>query len=158
MIAAYWRERTARERILLAAAGGLTAVLVLWQLMLSPLLGERAAAQAAFESADAALMDVRRSLSVLGAVEDTAGVATRTGSLRAVVSNSANQFGLAIARIQPGEEGEISVSLENAQAAALFRWLRDLRDTHGVVVRDASLRRSDRDVVVRARLVLAAGG
>lgn len=158
MIAAAWRARTTREKLLIGAAGGLAAALFGVQLIVAPVLNGHAAAKSAYQRALADWTVVQDVVMQLG---DAAG-ADESGddpaSLRAVIANTAAEYELNLARVQPSGEGALSVSLEDAESARVFRWLRALRNRHGVRVERASLRRSDRDAVVRVTLVLSTGG
>ncbi len=155
MIAAAWNARTPRERLLIGAAGGLASVLIVTQLLIAPVLGAHASAKASYSRALSDWTAVQDALTRLGGEGAAGEGADASASLRAVISNSAAQHELALARVQPSGEAALSVSLEDAQATTLFRWLRELRDRHGVHVQRASVRRSDRNAVVRATLVLS---
>ncbi len=155
MIAAAWNARTSREKLLIGAAGGLVLVIVVTQVLIAPVLGAHASAKSTYERALADWAAVQDALTRLGGGGAPADEAQASASLRAVISNSAAQNELTLARVQPSGDGALSVSLEDAEATTLFRWLRVLRDRHGVHVQRASVRRSDRNAVVRATLVLS---
>ncbi len=158
MIGRFWNERTVRERILIAIAGALVLALVAAQGVIAPVLSARSAAQASYGAAQAGWSQVRQAAQAGAASDAEQSVNQRRGSLRSVVSASSGQFGLTINRVQPGEDGALSVTLDNAAAPQLYQWLHILDVEHGVDVRRASLRRSDRDIVVRATLTLAPRG
>ena len=56
-----WLDRNARERRLLAVAGGLLALLLLWQFVLKPVADYRANARLAYERAQERLVAMQRS-------------------------------------------------------------------------------------------------
>ena len=69
----------------------------------------------------------------------------------------ARSFNLTIDRIQPTEEGEIMVSINQTEFVGLYEWLRQLEMNKGITVSKASIRaNSSRGTSsgVRAQLIL----
>ena len=82
---------------------------------------------------------------------------TDSDNLSSTVSSLARRFNLTIDKIQPTEEDEIIVSINQAQFVGLYEWLKELELKNGIVVSKASVRINtsrDADAGVRAQLVL----
>lgn len=137
-VAQWWRERSARERRLLAALGIVLAVAALVALMIRPLQAARASALADIHVYDALAAQLRAGGPV------TAAVPRRTGDAAAIVAASLPEFGLAAASSVAQGAG-VRVELRQVGYDALVRWLADLDRT-------SDLR------VARLRIVPAAPG
>jgi len=82
---------------------------------------------------------------------------TDSDNLSSTVSSLARRFNLTIDKIQPTEEDEIIVSINQAQFVGLYEWLKELELKNGIVVSKASVRINTSrgaDAGVRAQLVL----
>ncbi len=159
---AWWLARTPRERVLLGVMGVFLFVLIFAQGLVAPILSGRVAAERSFVSANADLAFVRQGAAQLALVrgENPAnGQANTTQdtsqSVRAVVGGTHAAFGLQINAVTPSGDDQVAVRLDEANAIALYAWLQQLQSDYGVVVTEASIRRSDRDNKVRANLTLA---
>lgn len=155
---AAWTERTAREQALLALAGLLIAVTLIWFAALKPALDHRADARAEFTAAaeayramDAGLREYRARAAALDAAPGDAR------PLRTVAGVYARERDLAITRVLPDETGRLNVWLDNVTDQALFDWLADLEREEAVVARRVTLDREG-DGVVRAQVLLARAG
>ncbi len=142
------------ERLLIAAAGALAAVLAVTTLVITPLRSAHRDAQLSYESAARLLDEVRAG--VLQASQQPRG-APGAADVRGVVTRSALARGLAIARMSP-VEGGLSVRLDGADPALLYAWLAELERQHRIPVQRASIRVNDAAATVQADIVLAAGG
>jgi type II secretory pathway component PulM len=80
-------------------------------------------------------------------------------SLLAIADQTGKQAGLsnAITRMQPEGDHIVRVWLEQADFAALVRWLGLLETTYGVAVVEAAIDREAQAGMVRARLGLVRG-
>ena len=100
-------------------------------------------------------VDVNKSLSYKSKYQNS--IKTDASNLSSTVSSLARVFNLTIDKIQPGEDGEIMVSINQTEFVGLYEWLRELELEKGIVVSKASVRiNSSRGSVsgVRAQLVL----
>ncbi|NKI35673.1 type II secretion system protein M [Wenzhouxiangella sp. XN79A] len=124
-----WNALSERERMLVASAGAVVLVVVLWVAVWEPLdrhrdaLSERAAAQQALADWLAGLEQ-----QLPAGVTETPATSLGGRSPLAVVDQSARAAGLAgaLQRIEPGSTGEIRVTLERAEFPAMMRWLSGL--------------------------------
>jgi type II secretory pathway component PulM len=145
---------SASERVLIALAAALALVLGGSLLVLAPLRDGYADARDDYAAAARALREAR----------DGAMLAEQGGSsgpaeadVRAAAMSTAVARGVSIARLNPVEDGGLSVRLERVEPALLYSWLADLELAHGVGVRRATVRRTQGAESVEADIVLAGG-
>jgi len=154
----WWTSLAARERSLIGLAVVIVGVLGLVQFIFVPLQAKQARARTAYAEARDVLAEVREGVASLepAAADDNGRV---TGaSLRSALTVSAAQRGLSIVRVQPLDDGAISLRFEDADPAVLFGWLSMASEELGVRVRQATLRRNDGRAAVQATLVLQESG
>ena len=152
-----WLERTGREKALLASLGLFLAVLFVWYAILNPALSWRDEAE---RTHNAAVSDYESLLVDLARYREQAALASQTRSsapLRSLVGRSANQHELAISRVQPLEDGGLSVWVDSVSADLLMDWLLTLSREEGVVPVRVSMDREG-DGIVRAQLLLRRAG
>lgn len=152
-----WSERTGREQALLAGLGVFVLVLVLWYGVMSPAFAWRDQAE---RTHNAAVEDYERLLSDLARYRVLAASANTSRSsvpLRSLVGRSANERELAITRVQPLEDGGLSVWMDSTPADKMMAWLLDLSREEGVIADRVSLDREG-EGIVRAQLLLRRPG
>jgi general secretion pathway protein M len=156
----WWNERTARERAIIALGASVLAAMLLFQGALKPLWALRASAEQSHAAAVAYLSDVE--VAARAARTLKAAASTRSplldGGVRATAAATAQAAGLAIARLQPLNDGAVEFWLEDASSPQVFSWLVALSETYGIVVVKADLRRGSSDGKVRANVALSAAG
>lgn len=82
----------------------------------------------------------------------------RVASLTGLVNATSKEFGLVIARLQPGSQGDLQLRLENAGFESLLRWLERLEAGYGVLVSEVSIAETGTGGRVNATLRLIASG
>ncbi|MEE4208556.1 MAG: type II secretion system protein GspM [Parvularcula sp.] len=151
MIASLIERFSPRERQML---GGLTVFLVLLVLIFGVVLPLN-------RFAENAVRDYATSARLAALSEELAPASAQRGSgsnLRSAVTNTANQKGVVISRINAGAEDEIEVALNNVAYGAFWSWLRTLEETEGVVAREAYVSPGDSAGSIEARLTLVREG
>ena len=101
------------------------------------------------------LLDIEKFLSLQSKYQNKNKI--DPSNLSSTVSSLARSFNLTIDKIQPAEEDEIIVSINQTQFVGLYEWLKELELKNGIVVSKASVRINtsrDPDSGVRAQLVL----
>lgn len=152
---AWWTDRSERERGAIAAVAALVVVLALLQFGLKPLVSLRQSAQADYESAMALLTQVETDAQRIDALRAEMPATSRVPA-RTAVSAVANAQGLTLTRLQPLENGELDVWLDDIASPALFTWLTTLADGHGLSVSRATLQQGALGLV-NARITFAGG-
>lgn len=155
---AWWTSLTARERTLIALAGGVVIALAFVQFAVVPLDRARARAQASHDAALEMLAEVRAGVAGVDPAREADAPASVGASLRAGLTSSATRRGLSVARVQPLDGGGLSLRFEDADPALLFDWLSSAREEMGARVRQATLRRNEGRGSVQATLVFEEAG
>lgn len=146
--AAWWGDRSTRERWLLGVLAAVAVVVAFDRLVWHPLAERRAAALAEIARDDRIAAQLR----VAG--PDVARIAAaRTGTLSTVVTERAAKAGLTIARIEP-QGANVAVSLDGVGFDALTDWLAALDRDAGVGVVDLKVERRPDPGVVTAQVTL----
>ncbi|WP_270373755.1 type II secretion system protein M [Marinicauda sp. Alg238-R41] len=153
-----WARQTPREQVLLAVCAGLMLAALVWFALVSPALSYRNAMRAGFEA------QVEDHMAVIAGIERYRGLQTASATqqgqdqpLRTLVANRAREAGITITRVQPLENGQLSVWAEQAPEAQLMALLVALADRDNVHASRVSLDR-EASGLVRAQLVLGRGG
>jgi general secretion pathway protein M len=145
-IGGWWRRRSQRERILLAAMASALAVHLLFAGAARPLLEARATALAAIAQHDAALVRLA------GLSEWDEPVAS-TEPVTAIVTASAAGYDLTIRRIEAEDEGA-RLEIEDAGFPELVLWIEELERAHALRLVAIEIDRRPEPGVVGARLTL----
>ena len=129
----WWRERSRRERLLLAIMLGLALVTFVWLLVIRPLGDALASARERHAQAVVALAEARAQADIIARLE---GQRTRPldGTLDALISASAAEAGFALSRITPDGDARVSLAMSAVKPQAFFAWLDRLESDRGLVV------------------------
>lgn len=118
----WWAERNPRERVLVAVAGALLALVILWLGIARPV---ESGIRSAVEAHDIAL-DRNAAIRSRVAVLKDLPRAPATGSLGPIdqfVGQSAGEAGFTLERSQPQGMGRVDIAIASARPRALFGWL-----------------------------------
>lgn len=155
----WWRGLEDRERILLAVAGVLTALVVVLQFILMPVFEQQRSMQAELDRAADQLNHIERAYlqgRALGAVTATA---TREmiseDAFKAAITQSASEKGLSITRLQSGAT-TVGVMIEQADPRLVFFWLEDLERRIGAAIVSLSVEQASGERV-RVNVELSRG-
>jgi len=153
-----WMQQTPREQALIAGCAGLIVLIAVWFFVLSPALSYRNQMRASYET------QVEDHLALVEGIERYRALAVaneaeadNAAPLRTLVGTRARTAGIAITRVQPMEDGQLSVWVDRVAERELMGFLLDLADSEGVRVTRMSLDREG-DGVVRAQMVLTRAG
>lgn len=130
----WWNSREPRERVLLMVLAVLAALFLLVFALILPLRGANAASQAKLERAQSDLALVQRVVPRL-----TAGAAARAPFDRAALIRVSSARNVKLARVQPGDDGSLSVWIDEAQTDALYGLLNDLTTNYTATPERVSL-------------------
>ena len=141
----YWQNLTLRERTLASVAGVLTLLLLGYFAVVRPLAlfaqdSEWALARAL--TLHGQIVAAAREVETLRAQRgSTDGVHDDT-SVRVAVAQQARAHGVAISRLQPGEDGALTVWVESTQSQAFYSWVHSLADEHGIALTKVIVQKS----------------
>lgn len=134
----WWQNMAPRERLLIGVAGALTALFILWQFILVPMLERRADARVELAQSSQTLtrikdayMSRRASGALLGATPDMPQQGVSSEAFKAQVTRAASDKGLSITRLQGGDSNSVGVVFERADPRLLFLWLEDVETRLG---------------------------
>lgn len=144
------QERSPRERMLLLIALVLLVCAGFWQFVLSPVLSAQESAQRQHSAAMRDYVIVRDGITSVGAATQSA---TGAPFERSAVLATARAVNLSISRLQPDDNGSIRVWLEDAQTAAVFRFLDTMTTDYAASIGRVQITRNN-DGSVAAQITL----
>ena len=150
----WWRDLSLRERLLVAGAAILAAVLIIVQFAILPQRQEIADHKERYETTVRDAAFVSSTLANLAPPPNTPDVTVVKGAeaVSAILTESASANGIAIARLSRGRGETVGVVLEDVGAQLMFAWLATLRREHGLGVIRASVSLNDATGTLRASL------
>lgn len=122
----YWHSLTSREQLLISFAGALASLVLVYFLVLRPLQIHAADSERALQAAQNTLRTVQMRVAQLQATVDAVSNRADGGapvSLRVAVSQAARNAGVSISRLQPSDDGTLTVWVDSSQSTALYQWL-----------------------------------
>lgn len=153
---------SARERVLVGAAAGLTAFGLVVLLILRPIFGGAARAEARVEDKQELLAELDQVASRIGPQSggNASGVQGGGQSLVVVVDRTTRSRGLSafLRRNQPDGDQSIRLRFENAPFDQLVEWLAALEASHGLTATNASFDSAKEPGRTNCTLVLARAG
>ncbi|MEL6829859.1 MAG: type II secretion system protein GspM [Pseudomonadota bacterium] len=156
----WWLGMAPRERILVSVAGLLTSLVVLVQFIVIPMLDHRDALRADLETSTLRLERIERAYQRDRATgfrnaASASVIAAQGEDLKAQITQSAREKGLAISRLQ-GTGGEVGLLIEQADPRLVFFWLEDVENRLGAQITSLTMEQS-RGELVRVNVELVAG-
>ncbi|MFZ5617125.1 MAG: type II secretion system protein GspM [Pseudomonadota bacterium] len=149
---AFWERLSERERLFVAAGGAILALLLFYQLIISPALGWRATMSEKRARAEDLYRLVSQASVNAGVIAAAAGVDLDTPILNVLTQTTA-QFGVQVNYRNAREDGGVEANVA-ADPAKLFEWLKALEEQFGVSVAAADIARSASGEAVQAQLTL----
>lgn len=132
----YWSSLTSREKTLIMVAGGLSIVVLLYLAVFKPLVSYQAESAARFKAAQQLHQQIVNGASVIAAHQGDGAAVTASNSrsqpLRVSVATAARATGVAISRLQPAENGALTVWVESVAAGELYRWMTHMAEENGI--------------------------
>ncbi len=136
---AFWQGLSGREQMLIIIGGVLAGLFIALQLILSPMLSWRADQRSDMARARS-LYEIVAEAAPLGEGAP-AGASTNAGPARTIVSQTANDAGVAIVFINARGDNAVDVNIASVTPDALFQWLGQLRADYNIVVDTADIAR-----------------
>ncbi len=133
---AWWTGLAARERMLIALAGGLSALVLVWQFVLVPALTARAEARTDLAASSQTLTRLQEAYMLRrakGEIEFTipgqAGISDT--AFKTKVTRAASDAGLSLTRLQGGNNTAVGLVFERADPQLVFFWLEQVETRLG---------------------------
>lgn len=134
-----WAGLAARERALVAGAGGLVAIALLWWVALAPALGTLRSAEAQHRTLDNQLQHMRRLQAQAKAMQSQPRQ-SQEEAMRQLEGAIRQQLGLSARYSIAGER--VTITLTNTPAPALAQWLTQVRTNARAIPGEARLTRN----------------
>jgi len=129
----YWQSLTDRERLLVQLAGGLAVLVILYLAIIRPLQAYERESERALARAENDYLQVASAAAEIKAAGGAAKEAGRSQDpLRLAVAKSARAKSVQISRLQPGENGSLTVWIETVSSTKLYGWLQQLALEGGI--------------------------
>jgi type II secretory pathway component PulM len=152
----WWRERNVSEKSLLATAGALLVLVLIWFAAVRPLMDARATAEGRLRTAATALAEARADVAALKANAGGSGAQVAPRPLAPFISQSATEQGFTNMNITGDQPDRVSIVTAQVRPANFFGWIGQL-EAGGVVIESMNASaNSDQTIAVQA--VLRAGG
>ncbi|MCP5380959.1 MAG: type II secretion system protein M [Kordiimonadaceae bacterium] len=141
---AFWSELTERERLLISFCGFVVAIFFIYLLMIRPLFEKEQASRRAMEAEKDAYS---RILDLASKAEASRGIERPVQKMEAVdlreaATIASKETGIAISRIQPGLDGDVSFWVDAAKTDQIFNWLLLMNSRYGRQVKKVSLQKN----------------
>jgi len=139
----WWSGRSRREQVLLGVMGALAAGLLLWFGVAAPLRGaaQDASAHLARALSDEAVVDA--ALAEVARLGERAATPVRSGSVEALVAETAAAAGLEVIRIEPAPEGGGVQAVVSGPSTVVLPWIAALQADHAIAARHLTLLKGD---------------
>jgi type II secretory pathway component PulM len=151
----YWQSLTERERLLVTIAGVVLAVFIIVLAVVRPLVVMKidsrqnlSAAQAQHDRIQGLAIEYKRLDS--GASERGSRL-ERDQPMRVLVAIAARETGVVVTRLQPTEQGGLTLWIDSVSSVAFYAWLKQLDSQFGLSPELVSLQKSG-DGTLRAQV------
>jgi type II secretory pathway component PulM len=159
-IAGFWVACTSRQRVAIAAAIAVAALIALYLLLWEPGLAARQSLSAALPRLRAQLEDMRWQREEVVALRKRLGASTPQGDLAALLRASAAQapFASAIERIESLPGGKVRMLAGPLPFDAWLAWIGNAQRELGIRVDACRIAALEQQGMVRLEAIFAAGG
>ncbi len=160
----WWDGLDLRERVLVAVAASLTLLVVVWQFILVPTLDARTDARITADRATSQLNRIQEAYITQRASDPALVASTRNSNvangdaLKAAITQSAQQKGIAIARLQGGRGEPIGVVVERVEPQLAFFWLEEVETRLGGTITRLTLEQTGGQTVRLSADIVGTGG
>ena len=154
----WWHDRDERERTLLTIMSVMLFLFLIYFLLYLPIKKHRTELQHQYQAAmnDAAVVNSAVIEASKIKENDTQRTLISDADIRQVISQSAQQLGLTLTRLQPDQTNGLNVWIDSVETPVFYQWILDLQKKHGIYVARASLN-NDNNGLIRAQLLLKSG-
>lgn len=152
----YWSSLTEREQKLVGTAGVLLSVTILYFLLVLPLVSYQSESERSYEAALSSYQSIQTYAAQLSAANEDgrsqASGGTASVSLRVAISTAARANDVSISRLQPSEDGTLTIWAEGVSSPQLFRWLETLSNSRGIGPTNVLVQKSTAGETLRVQL------
>lgn len=155
----YWTQLKPRERLIVSAASGVLAVLILYLFVLEPFVVKSEQLEVRVAKQQKEIVWLKQASIEVGQLQRSASGAKASGragqSLLVVVDRTAKQFKLAdsMKRVEPDGSSRVRVWLEKASFDDVSKWMSQLETRYKLQVESAVIDKTEDTGRINARLV-----
>ncbi len=153
-MSAFWRNLSDRERLLILVAAAVIGVGVFYFAIVNPVLGWRESAERRAVAAERNFELVRQAAARRPASDKSANVDKQTPA-RVVMARTDSDFGFRLTQYNELPGGDVTATIDDVSAEAVFAWISALEKRYAIVVISANIARDNDDPsLVRAQFTL----
>lgn len=156
MLREWFQKYTQREQVYLLAVALVIFLYLMLVVLWQPLSNKRNEMADRNVQVAEQLARVQALASELRQLQSS-GSTSQKRNMNQLINNSTNKFGIRPSRIQPNSRGETQIRFENVGFTPLLRWLHQIEDVEGILVREVAINQGDRGGVVKATIRLGQG-
>ena len=86
------------------------------------------------------------------------GTSRSNRNMNQLINSSTNKFGIRPSRIQPNSRGETQIRFEDVAFSPLLRWLHQIENSEGILIREVAINQGGRGGLVKATVRLGQDG
>ena len=150
----FWTNLTDREKRLVSFAGALSFFVLLYMGIFRPLVAYHEASELELASAKNTYEAIARGAAVVSALgqENQQTSQNAQQPIRVTVSTAARATGVAISRLQPGDDGSLTVWVETVAPGDLYGWMNYMAVEGGISPAKVIIQKTAADGRLRAQL------
>ncbi len=155
----FWDELPYREKIFVGAGGAAITLFLLYILLVKPVSDE-------MNDSERALANEKERFERILSLAANAKATSTTNNhrttdvlpIREAATETSRSIGIAISRIQPGQDGNVSFWVDSATTREMFDWLILLREAHGKTAHKISLHKNVGEETLRGQFEFRGDG
>ena len=151
---ALWHEQSPRDQIYLIVGAFITFLFLIWVGLCQPLIEWRDQQQQRLDNLTRTLNTVESLASQLKRQSQANPAVSSKNNLAEIVDASLRDNNLRMKGFQPGRNGEVRLSLEDAAYKPLMQWLYDLEYKHDLQVLELNLAQTQTIGLLTVRLTV----
>ena len=151
-IGSWYAEKNATDRKVILAIVSLCLISTIYLAAWKPLLEYREAQTLRYERAQSLVDWITLNDNALQASSQNKSQSPQQKSLIPLVTASANQMQLKLNRLQPEQDGSVSISLQNQSFDQALRWIVDLETNSRLLIDRISIDRTENVGLVNVQL------
>lgn len=150
----FWSGLSERERLLICTGAAVMTALVIYMFVVNPLAARKKVSLSALEAEKTiyySVLDMAQASKRNGETIQTAPF--NTVPIREAATEASRKTGIAISRIQPGRDGDVSFWIDTATTWEIFNWFLLLEQEYGRQAKRISLQKNTGEETLRGQFV-----
>ncbi len=156
MIKEYLNSLSVRERSLISIMLGLLVLVLLYMAVYRPIVDARDESARILRNAEAVYSTVKQAVVAVssrqGSEKQTSTTTENTQPIRIRVAVAARENNVSVSRIQPDQQGNLTLWIENVSTQDFYVWLTELYSKDGIKPSKVSLQKNGTGDSLRAQV------